>query len=1115
MAQQGLCLQFYQRQNIRPEVHFCDTERVGLSRTISILLVAILSLPAAAGAQCSTDDLDMDGVPDVCPAGSNYIEGTAAGETLRGTNGADCIFGLGGNDTIRARNGDDYICAGDGADDVGGGGGDDSIFGEAGSDDLGGGPGNDFIDGGDGNDALQGAAGADTVNGGAGDDQILGGSGNDTLSGEAGDDALNGGGGNDALSGGAGTDTLDGGGGTNTCVEEVPGTSERLSNCDAVTYAAVSSFETVRAEGGLGVTWETTTEVGVVAFRLWRREADESLAWVGEVAAAQDGSPHGAQYFLRDEAAPEEGVVEYVIEERTVSGGSVLYGPFVRSSAPVARRYALQKTRSGQARVARPVALKRLSRPGMSSRLPSFGPKNAAMPTAAVIVVDRPGLIEADAAAIADALDTSSHVVATLIRTGQLDLRLRGESVAWHLVDDGSALRFVAPELSSPFSKQHRYQVSIGAGLTMERRPLVAGAAEEPHTFMERRRFEENVFAGPTGGPDPRKDLFFWHALTSDAQTIISVSLPAVSEPTARELRVYVHGATEHPEQPHRVELHWNGQSLGVFDLLGRTRHTISVPLDEVPVTLENELTVQQHVAGEAPPVLYIDAVEVDYLRFAQTEGSTFAFGGAEGGGEHSVAGLSAEAVLLYDVTDGARPKHYGEAPVDPSGHFSFAAPGSGLRFLAVAPDSVSTPLEVTSLFANDLRSRYHSVDYLIISASHLLADAQALADLREADGYRVLLVDIDDVYWAFADGEPDPLAIREFLSYATERWETGPRFAALIGKGSLDYRDLMGLGGNWIPSPLAPTDGGLFPSDSTLGDVAGFDGVPEIAIGRMPISSGEELDRIVAAIRSFEADHQSQDALFAADDSEAEEFAAAAGLLAMWTTPERRHELDLNQDALEEARERLFSMWQEGLGWLSYLGHGGLDRIATEGLLTSQDVAALGAMQSSPMVLGWTCNMLRFDIPGFFSLGEQLLTEGSSAGVFSATGWSNHLDTDALRTAFTEAVFASDVETIGEAMIRAHQVAGDAPLALHRVYMLLGDPALRLREPKAEPVPGPEPAPDREPREEPSQGPRADDDPPATGSGCEIAVSGAGEGPLGSALLLAGVALLIRRRRP
>ena len=47
------------------------------------------------------------------------------------------------------------------------------------------------------------------------------------------------------------------------------------------------------------------------------------------------------------------------------------------------------------------------------------------------------------------------------------------------------------------------------------------------------------------------------------------------------------------------------------------------------------------------------------------------------------------------------------------------------------------------------------------------------------------------------------------------------------------------------------------------------------------------------------------------------------------------------------------------------------------------------------------------------------------------------------LRTAPTEAVFASDAETIGEAMLRAHHAAVDASLPMHRVYLLLGDVSL------------------------------------------------------------------------
>ncbi len=738
----------------------------------------------------------------------------------------------------------------------------------------------------------------------------------------------------------------------------------------------------------------------------------------------------------------------------------------------------------------------------------------------AALEVDRPGVIEVGAAALAEAFQTGSEDIATLIRTGGLDLSLGGESIAWHAVDDGAAIRFVAPEIRSPFSSRHRFLVAIGPGVTMDEPPLVRNEAVEPHRFAETKRFEQNLFPGPSGGPDPRQDLFFWHALSGDAQTVIPVSLPGLWGSSVEKLRVYVHGATEHPEQPHRVELHWNGQSVGVFDLMGRQHHTILVPLDAFPATLENELVIEQHVAGDAAPVVYVDAVEVDYVRLALADAAGFEFGGAANGA-HCVTGLASQAVHLYDVTVPAAPKHYGEVILDAPGRLRFTEPGAGLQFLAATPDGVSAPVAVSGHFRSTLRALSHDEEYIIIAASHLVAAAEALANFRKADGYRVLLVDIEDVYWAFANGAPDPLAIRDFLRFAWAHWKDAPRFVALVGKGHLDYRDILGFGGNALPPALAPTPDGLFPSDSMLGDVVGVDGAPEIAVGRFPITDGAQLAPILDVVESFEATHGSMDALFAADDSEHNEYAAAVQLLSEWVSPERVRMIDLNIEIREVARARLFSMW-ESLSWMTYAGHSGLDRMASEGLLTLADVPALASMSSNPIVVGWTCNMVRFDIPGFSSLGEQLLVEGATAGVFSATGWSNHFETDLLRTGFTEAVFAAGAETLGEAMIRAHQGASDATVPQHRVYTLLGDPALRLHAASTPPAPGPTAAsvPAQDVGSDAPEGLLAPGPSPAAADaapGCEIQqnqppVSPAA--PFGVVLLTLGLALYVRRRR-
>ncbi len=740
-----------------------------------------------------------------------------------------------------------------------------------------------------------------------------------------------------------------------------------------------------------------------------------------------------------------------------------------------------------------------------------------------MLLVEGPAVVEVAASSLAEALDSTPEAISSLLGSGGLDLRLGGESIAWHAVDDGAALRFVTPEVRSPFSRHHRVGVSMAQGMTMQERTLIPESAEEPHAYLETLRLEEDLFPGPSGAPDPRQDLFFWHALSSNAEVAISVGLRALGEPSAVELRVYVHGATEHPDQPFRIELHWNGQSVGIFERTGRTRHTLTAVVDGVGATLQNELVVRQHVAGDDAPVLYLDAVELDYVRYAEADTTPFRFSGAADG-VHSVTGLGSDTAHLYDVTDPAAPKLYGDVALDEGGGLGFLAEGSDLRFVAATPQSLVAPLEITRQRLSDLRSTHHEVDYVIIVPPHLRNAAEALAQYREADGYRVLSVDVNDVYWEFADGDRDPFAIRDFLAFATENWAVGPRFAVLIGNGNLDYRDLLGHGDNWIPPALAVTDGGLFPSDSMLADFVGDDGVPEVAIGRFPVSSEEQLRGILGSIESFEATHESMAALFASDDSPHDEFIAASRLLTAWVAPERTMEIDLTVETLDEARNRLASMWS-ALSWMTYIGHSSVDRMAAEGLVTLADVTALAERSSTPVVLGWTCNMVRFDIPGFTSLGEELLIEGASAGIFSATGWSNHFESDLLRVAFTEAVFDSNAETIGDAMLRAHRAAATASLPQHRVYMLLGDPALRIRgkgRTDSDAPSGPDPPSDPPTRTDPAEPSRpssAPDAPSQAAAGCGIARPRNDRGLLGFAVWVLGIAwgargLLTSRRQ-
>ncbi len=164
----------------------------------------------------------------------NVIRGTAAGETLTGSNLSDRIFGEGGDDTLIGAGGNDILVGGGGADDLFGGegidtadytsssggvivniatgagrGGDaegDFLFG---IENLKGSGQNDILTGDFRRNELTGNFGDDTLNGRGGDDLLIGGFGADTLNGDGENDTLRGGAGADALNGGSGSDTAD------------------------------------------------------------------------------------------------------------------------------------------------------------------------------------------------------------------------------------------------------------------------------------------------------------------------------------------------------------------------------------------------------------------------------------------------------------------------------------------------------------------------------------------------------------------------------------------------------------------------------------------------------------------------------------------------------------------------------------------------------------------------------------------------------------------------------------------------------------------------------------------------------------------------------------------
>jgi hypothetical protein len=315
------------------------------------------------------------------------------------------------------------------------------------------------------------------------------------------------------------------------------------------------------------------------------------------------------------------------------------------------------------------------------------------------------------------------------------------------------------------------------------------------------------------------------------------------------------------------------------------------------------------------------------------------------------------------------------------------------------------------------------------------------------------MVVDIEDVYDEFSYGVPSPRALKAFLAHAWSRWSVPPRYVVLAGNGTFDYAVSYPYGDNLIPPMMVPTPDGLAPSDVWFADLDPAGPAPELAIGRLPASTPEELAEIVRKIQAREglgspwlrrflvtADNPDSIGAFPTDSER---------IAALTPAGFQLERIYLSQLPVATAKQRLLAGINEGAGMVSYVGHAGYDVLADEGLLRSADMALLVNQERPTVLTAMTCVAGNFASPFIPSIGEQLVQQpgGGAAAVWAPTWMSENDHAVALAESYYAAVFSSGGVRIGDAIVEAMQVYEQTgrPDYLLYLYTLLGDPAMKL----------------------------------------------------------------------
>ncbi len=861
-----------------------------------------------------------------------------------------------------------------------------------------------------------------------------------------------------------------------------------------LTHAVVSSFQTFADRDGIRVEWQTASEAGTAGFYLYRWDpaAHQYRKVTERLLPGLIHAPQGGAYRFLDKDADPGQKHTYLLVEVETGGDRRSYGPY--SGRPAAER--LDGLRSARA-MSSTGEYEREAHAASRPKLPAETGKRArarsAVKVAAVtsengvhLSIRETGLYYLSTAEVAAWFGLDPAAAAAEVGKGRFQLtRSDGTAVSWFpdIVSgkkkEAQGIFFYAEAAPSQYGLDTAYWLRAGRGSLMAIERMTGAAGGDANaTFPETRPAETDAFPATAISPEPESDYWFWAFLVGNDPTygkqtfaLNATGLPAAASGTA-SLQVRLQGATDTGVAgEHHATVAVNGTPVGEMQWQGIAPHSEVFPVDAA-LLLEtgNQIEVTAAAGNGAPySIQYVDGFELGYPRRFQAAGDTLAFTSGNNA-QVTVSGLSAPAVRLLDITEPLRPRWI-EGPAataDPAGagYLLGFLPYADTRYLAVGPGGIKVPAAVRAWSSANLAAAYNHADALIVTPPALRAAAERLASLRRGQGLEVMVVDLDEVMDNFNGGVSSPHAIRDFLAYAWQSWTKAPRYVTLVGEGSLDYRNLLGYGDCVVPPLMVRSTGGLFPADNRLGDVDG-DGLPEMAVGRLPVRTEAELDDYLAKITAYEnqgpsdwargavmlADATDGGADFAADSE------AIAALLPGDYTVDRIY---LSTTPIGDARSQLLHALESGASLVNFLGHGGLDRLTAEGLLTSSDVAGMVNAERLPVLTAMTCTVNRYAVPGVPSLGEVLVKKagGGAAAVWGPSGLSLHGEARQLAELFYRQVsepasgVASGGVRLGDLILRSTReffgLGGDATML--EIYNLLGDPALRLQRAPATP---------------------------------------------------------------
>jgi hypothetical protein len=486
----------------------------------------------------------------------------------------------------------------------------------------------------------------------------------------------------------------------------------------------------------------------------------------------------------------------------------------------------------------------------------------------------------------------------------------------------------------------------------------------------------------------------------------------------------------------------------------------------------------------------YLDYFEISYEKELKPVENKIIFFSKDSSAivEYYLSAFPSSEIKVFDITDNSNILFVNPKPGFPSGgdyRFQISENADSIRkYIAVGNESFLIPTNPSTVENSNLKGITDGAKFIIISNKNFLEASNRLKNYRESESkipISTIVIDIENVFNEFSCGIQDISAVRDFIKYAYDNWQTKPEYFMFMGKGTYDYKNVEGFSDNYIPTWETEESLKLiFGADSYCTDdffarVDGEDSVPDLAFGRLTVRNLNEantyIDKIIHYEKNSERGNWRNLVTLIADDGytstryEGSEHTAPSERLANIVIPPS---FDLKKIYLADypvvitgngrrkpsANSDILKIMNQGTLLINYIGHGNPDVWAHEYVF--ERAVTIPQLENDKyfFLCAATCDFGIFDSPNFQSGAEELLflKDAGSIATFNSCRLVFSGQNHSLNFTLMEYLLDLPRDTMNLSVTLGYSVY-KTKLIWNSVnsqkFHLLGDPTLRLNVPQ------------------------------------------------------------------